>query len=411
MKLLNAEDLANSIKKDIEKCQSIYFAVAWVTSNDIFKELAKAIDKVAIGVIGLNLHHTDPAILTKYAKSENIFFRYDTNSVFHPKIYIFQYKTYCNVYIGSSNLTTGGFGSNEELNIKLKMTLDAKELKQFIKQIEEYTESTLDEISKDFIEDYTRKYNIRKITEKRLKSITTAQMDATLAETNNSVSDGGIDWSSFIELAKEETLQGKEFGECLEERKALLEYAKDLFAKYKHLKDMSLAEQRVIAGVCNENNPENPYYAWFGNLHGFGYMQGNFNINKDQHNNAVIISDALDLIPLDGEVTFDMFEAYIQKFNQISNSDNPNMKASYYRFLAMKRPDLFFPLNKANSEKLIALYDIKGGINSYKKYWEVLQKVRKSKWYTLGDTASEEWNFRMALLDSICYKFTNNEEF
>ena len=61
MKLLNAEDLANSIKKDIEKCQSIYFAVAWVTSNDIFKELAKAIDKVAIGVIGLNLHHTDPA--------------------------------------------------------------------------------------------------------------------------------------------------------------------------------------------------------------------------------------------------------------------------------------------------------------------------------------------------------------
>ena len=131
-------------------------------------------------------------------------------------------------------------------------------------------------ISKDFIEDYTRKYNIRKITEKRLKSITTAQMDATLAETNNSVSDGGIDWSSFIELAKEETLQGKEFGECLEERKALLEYAKDLFAKYKHLKDMSLAEQRVIAGVCNENNPENPYYAWFGNLHGFGYMQGQY---------------------------------------------------------------------------------------------------------------------------------------
>ena len=411
MKILNATDLAASIKKDIEKCQTIYFAVAWATSNDIFKKFNKALDKVAIGVIGLNLHHTDPAILTKYAKSDNIYFRYDRNSVFHPKIYIFQYKTYSNVYIGSSNLTSGGFGSNEELNVKVRMNLDEKELKQFIKKIESYTVSALEGISKAFIEEYTRKYDIRRNNEKRMKSMTTAQMNATLEEINNSIPDGGIDWSSFIELAKKETFPGKEFGECLEERKALLEYAKNLFAKYNHLKDMPLAEQRVIAGVCNENNPENPYYAWFGDLHGFGYMQGNFNINKDQHKNAVIISDALDLIPIEGEVTFEMFEAYIKKFNQISKSDEPNMKASYYRFLALKRPDLFFPLNKANSDNLIALYDIKGGINSYKKYWEVLQKVRKSKWYTEGDTASKEWNFRMALLDSICYKFTNSEEF
>ena len=136
MKILNATDLAASIKKDIEKCQTIYFAVAWATSNDIFKKFNNALDKVAIGVIGLNLHHTDPAILTKYAKSDNIYFRYDRNSVFHPKIYIFQYKTYSNVYIGSSNLTSGGFGSNEELNVKVRLNLDEKELKQFIKQIE-----------------------------------------------------------------------------------------------------------------------------------------------------------------------------------------------------------------------------------------------------------------------------------
>lgn len=42
MKILNATDLAASIKKDIEKCQTIYFAVAG-NGNDIFKKFNKAL--------------------------------------------------------------------------------------------------------------------------------------------------------------------------------------------------------------------------------------------------------------------------------------------------------------------------------------------------------------------------------
>lgn len=220
-----------------------------------------------------------------------------------------------------------------------------------------------------------------------------------------------LNWNEFEEFARQEFLdrQDEQPEQCMGERKELLDFAQEKFKQYKSLKTMPIGDQRVIAGVCNLSGPEFPFFAWFGALTAVGKMKGYFNPTKPKQVQAIIISDALDLIPLEGEVTKRDFVNYINKFNEISSSKHPNMMSSYYRFLTLKRPDVFVGLNGLNNYNLNYLYEmpIKAKPN---QYWEVLQQIKESSWYQNANVESQIYPYRMAFLDSICYQVTNDIE-
>ena len=100
-------ELANQAKR-------IDVAVAWATSCDAIEALAASGAKIRI-VVGISNNVTNPSTLRRLTDFAELRIAPDEPPrIFHPKYYCFYgEKTAC--WIGSANLTDGGFGGNDEL--------------------------------------------------------------------------------------------------------------------------------------------------------------------------------------------------------------------------------------------------------------------------------------------------------
>ena len=106
------------LKKHLKKATHVDIAVAWAKPCDAVDELersAKNNTQIRIAV-GLSYNSTNPTTLDRLKEFADL--RIGTspsNGIFHPKYYCFRTpeKTIC--WVGSANLTNGGFRSNAEL--------------------------------------------------------------------------------------------------------------------------------------------------------------------------------------------------------------------------------------------------------------------------------------------------------
>lgn len=118
MPLVDGSHLLQRLRKHLKKANHVDIAVAWAKPCDAIDELeisAKNNTKIRIAV-GLSYNSTNPTTLDRLKEFADL--RIGTspsNGIFHPKYYCFRTpkKTIC--WVGSANLTNGGFRSNAEL--------------------------------------------------------------------------------------------------------------------------------------------------------------------------------------------------------------------------------------------------------------------------------------------------------
>jgi len=124
------------------------------------------------------------------------------------------------------------------------------------------------------------------------------------------------------------------------------------------------------------------------------------------------LSDALDLIPLDGSISKTHYMAFLEEFLRAFPNDRDGI-ATATRLLAMKRPDTFLCYNQANREKLESEFGIrmprfKGQNKNYEVYWdEVIERIHDCVWWQSDEPVDEieaqAWRGRAAMLDAITY--------
>ena len=69
-------------------------------------------------ILGTSFYHTHPDAIVWFKKNSDHFKVYnDKHSLFHPKLYLFINRNKFSLFIGSSNLTDGGFSGNIEANL------------------------------------------------------------------------------------------------------------------------------------------------------------------------------------------------------------------------------------------------------------------------------------------------------
>ena len=95
--------------------------------------------------VGIDLNGTSLEVLEElntWPCDTYIFHNAIAKSTFHPKIYLFQTTTFAIVYVGSNNLTDGGFYTNYEAAVKYEFTLpsDQKQYAQLIEQLKLFIE-------------------------------------------------------------------------------------------------------------------------------------------------------------------------------------------------------------------------------------------------------------------------------
>lgn len=116
-----SNNVLNRLIKQLDKCKSFDFAVAFITSGGV-QMLIEALNKLKRrGIKGRVLTSTfqnfnDPAALKKLLEYENIELRVYQGSM-HVKGYIFSYENYATFIVGSSNLTQYALTKNKEWNI------------------------------------------------------------------------------------------------------------------------------------------------------------------------------------------------------------------------------------------------------------------------------------------------------
>ncbi|MCC7137664.1 MAG: phospholipase D family protein [Planctomycetes bacterium] len=326
------------------------------------------------------------------------------SGVFHPKVYLFERGARWECVVGSPNFTGAGLGSNDEVAVLISDrdpgAADAH--RSLTRTIHGYWArgSRMDAAG---VEKYRAMWSDRL----RLRS----QLgDASMgARPQRDRGRGPLEmpvlrmtWREFVAKVRAERN-----GTTLATRLAVLESAHKQFRRYKSLRLMDELTRKRIAGTTYEADdprPSAPKWMWFGSMRGHG------NFKAAVARNSRALSDALDQIPPDGDVTREQYGAFVQKFTAAFASVRGARGGvgTATRLLAMKRPDRFVCVNSRNRRGLSQAFCIRGSIE-FEEYWDsIVDRVRSAPWFSVGEPEGDEdaaiWRGRAAMMDAVYYE-------
>lgn len=380
-----------------KKYRYISFATAWAsTGHEAFRLLLEYQEKIQHSTIGLHFYQTDPEVLAQLQHNKNARFILQTNGVFHPKLYLFwNTPTDWVLLSGSANFTNGAFnGNNREtmLLIKGESADFFQEISRFLKNdcFDNAVEIGDEQIERYRILYHQRQKPLQTLSNRYLTGNKHSEMGKSILSTNILT----YSWDKYFKIIQQDKNQS------FKDRLDLLDYVKEFFQNNGNFLSIDSENRKLISGL--PNNAKGSQELDYGL---FGSTKSNGNFHKEINNGNPKIIQAINLIPLTGEISKSNFLEYDKIFRQ-AGFNNPIGVAT--RLLTMKRPDLFFCFNGANKEKICAELDLPKNLNA-ERYWdEILLRIYDTAWFNSSrpqDTIEQKaWDGRVALIDCIYYE-------
>lgn len=117
MRLIPRKALQQRFRELVHRAQKVDIAVAWAKpcdAVDALVEAAEAGKRIRVAV-GLSFNGTNPTTLQRLQGSVKLRIVSPPRGIFHPKYFCFRNRNRTTYWVGSTNLTAGGFGGNVEL--------------------------------------------------------------------------------------------------------------------------------------------------------------------------------------------------------------------------------------------------------------------------------------------------------
>lgn len=152
----------NEINKNILKCESFSFSVAFIDGSGLncIKQAIFDLEKRGIRgrlITSTYLGFNKPEIFKELLKFKNLDIRIFVENGFHPKGYIFDEKNMCNIIIGSSNITASALKTNQEWNICLNSIANNDIVNRVKEEYEEQWNKSI-ELTEEWIKKYESRY-------------------------------------------------------------------------------------------------------------------------------------------------------------------------------------------------------------------------------------------------------------
>jgi HKD family nuclease len=399
--LMTAADVSSELIRLLGFCSSCHVAVAWASVGfKAFDLLAKQDKKIERMVVGTHFYQTHPDFIERFLSHPNVRFVLNPDSLFHPKVYLFEKAGGgWECVVGSPNFTKGGFDRNEEMAVLVTSEdQGAGEAVASIKaSINDYWQNAKS-LSFPELEAYREAWKRKQPLLKNLRGKFGNPQDHHADDKGKNPLDVPIlrkTWAKyFVEVQAEEPTA---FGHSMTQRLKVIQTANHLFSKHQHFNLIDLNGRRKIAGLLIEDGVD---YRFFGHM-----KNGMF--ESAIKNNDENLSLALDLIPLVGGVTREMYLGYIEQYKKAFPRGRHGI-ATATRLLAMKRPDTFLCFDQMNQKGLCTAFGISRNVG-YEKYWDsIIERIRKeARWWNAQAPAPgverDVWEARTAFLDSIYY--------
>lgn len=390
----NNKMLVKEFVRLVNTYPDISFAVAWASANHpVFSLLKRKSSRIKRAIIGTHFYQTHPDVLDSFKEKKNVRFIFQTEGVFHPKIYLFRskQKQKWEALIGSANLTTGALSRNSEVMILIGGAAgeSIEPAKKLSLLIETYWKQAKPVKAKD-----ARSY--RELWVRKQSAIKNLSGHYGSGKTSKSAVESSVmtmPWRKYFRAVTNDMHHG------VEDRTALLTAAASAFSKYGSFKDMPLPLRKTIAGLPNDQESR---WGWFGSMGGAGYY------HQAVKDNNKHLSNALDKIPLRGTVSKREYDAYIGEFIRAFPNGKHGVGVAS-RLLALKRPDQFVCLDSKNKANLCKDFGIKPTGIDYKSYWdEIVERIVDAPWWNSEEPSNViqqgVWRGRAAMLDAIFYE-------
>ena len=117
MRIISSDQLLPRFTELVGQARQVDIAVAWAKrcpAVDVLAEGAAAGTRIRIA-LGLSMNGTTPDALERLSEFAELRIPSPRSGIFHPKYYSFRGPHGAICWVGSSNLTAGGFGGNVEL--------------------------------------------------------------------------------------------------------------------------------------------------------------------------------------------------------------------------------------------------------------------------------------------------------
>ena len=395
--LSTPSEIESVLKEQLTQCISVRWAVAWAScKSPLFEKLVECRDKIEQLVVGIHFYQTDPDFIEAFIDHPNVRFVMNPDGVFHPKTYLFECDDQTWVCVtGSSNFTKGGFSTNSETAVAFDMH-DDDEGSTYTK-----IDSTLnDYFSSEHARTLTQKdltaYRaVWKRQQRKLESLSgTYTTKPKKRKTKASPLDVPLfvmDWLEYYSVVKD-----NKGVHTTEGRLRVLETAQSYFLSSNRFSDLDTDSRRGIGGFYETEEID---WLWFGSMKGHGYFKQAVNANSQN------ISDALDQIPLTGDLQEEHFNNYLAKIKDAFQNVGTGTAT---RLLAMKRPDYFVCLDSKNRNKLCEAFQIPKSVK-LDDYWAlVVARLMDTNWWNALEPSDEHqkriWRGRAAFLDVMFYE-------
>ena len=350
-------------------------------------------------IVGIHFYQTHPNFIENFLDLSTVRYIKQPEGTFHPKLYLFYNSKFdWEILTGSANFTGAAFNVNTEISTLINSK--NKKANKILSEVLEIVDSTWNDST---LFDKKELKNYRKVWKNhrpKINSLSGVYGNCKNKRTKKSkplylVPVANMDWKQFIIRVNEEKHHS------LTSRLKVLKIARTSFEKVESFKYMSDDERKFIAGIPNRLKVDNDvYWGYFGSMQGAGKFKNRIGENDE------IISNALDEIPLSGQITKIHFQRFLKKYTSVF----PGIYlGTATRLLAMKRPDVFVCLDSKNKSELCKDFGIvKSGLN-YDRYWDdIIERIYDSDWWINPEPKDKTERLicdsRAAFLDSLYYE-------
>lgn len=396
MGMLSGPQTEKKIIQLIKSCKSFSIAVAWATSNKVFKAIQKHQNKLEMMIVGIDFWQTHPVVLTWMQNSgkSNMYIGQCQGGIFHPKVFYFEFdnqKEHNTLIIGSANLTSAAFSRNEEACVGVKID---KSDDSGLSMLAKWRKNGIPIVDYD-IDEYRKNYLTKgRVVRKSLSIIGCEEFR---------------DYPDLLSLTFDDY-----YWLCTQDPYHYFNMRLDLL-DFGQTSPLSQGQFQCIAGIGNAPTP-NHQLGW--GL--FGSMQAEASFRSTVLKNWKPLHDFYQKLPSQGYIGrqtakqfIDVVENHINiNFGNQYNKKNHLSAAS--RLLAMKRPDLFFCVNGANCSRLANDLGMtvagKRGIKTIDGYLDAVEILQQSTWGSTSlPTAGTKneircWEGRIAMIDALYYE-------
>jgi len=296
--------------------------------------------------------------------------------------------------VGSHNLTASAFDGD---NIEASTLVEGDAKENVLRNLLLYVKKAWDgaeTIDEDFLFPYEKQYEANKAKRKLLTTFNRIKKPGAGAKNPSPFE---ITWAAFThKVGQDSALTG---------RLRVLDGAATIFRSKPSFAQMSREERQAIAGTyrVTEKALGNLPWRYFGSMLGHGDFQNLVNETPRW------LSNALDSIPLSGEIQRRDYDSFVQLFQRaFKDKAHKGQVATASRLLAMKRPDVFVCISSANRIGLCNAFGVARTTLSLTNYWEqIVVPIQLSPWWRQDRPSTRLgrsiWDNRAALLDCIYY--------